>query len=259
VLIGLIISLNDLLNKKFTKMDIAVIILGAISIIWSETRGFLLAFILSAIMIMIMDIKVIVDPIKGLAGKLQALIKSKQFVKKFVILLVIIFAVPTLFNYMTLARFQTAKIENTSKAHHKQVQQQVNDESVNSRMKFIVASKDILVHPKNLIIGTGYGTTIAGRITGIEMSFLQILVEQGLIGLGLWCFLFLMVYLNYYAAYRKGHKLSTIEISMMSAFMGVLLLTNINPFINNPIGIIFLLILLVASQNRKASIPKGEV
>ena len=76
--------------------------------------------------------------------------------------------------------------------------------------------------------------------------------------MGIWCFLFLMVYLNYYTAYKKGHKLSTLEISLMSAFMGVLLLTNINPFINNPIGICFLLILLVASQNRKASIPKGE-
>lgn len=259
VLIGLVISLNDLLNKKFTKLDIALIVLGPISIIWSETRGLLLAFILSVFMIMILDAKVIVDPVKGLARKIQTLVKSKQFLKKFTILLLIIIAVPTLYNYMTLARFQTVKVEDTSKAkHHKKVEPEVNDESVNARMEFIVASKDILIHPANLILGTGYGTEIAGRVTGIEMSFLDILVEQGSIGLAAWCFLFLLVYLNYYAAYKKGHTLSTLEISLLSVFMGILLLTNINPFINNPLGISFFVILLVASQNRKESISKGE-
>jgi hypothetical protein len=260
VLIGLIISLNDLLDKKYTKIDIAIIVLGSISIIWSETRGFLFAFMLSVLMILIVDIKVVTDPVKGAAAKLQALIKSKQFIKKFVILLVIIIAVPNLYNYMTLSRFQTVKVEDTSKknVHHKKVVPEVNDESVNSRMKFIIASKDILKHPSNLIVGAGYGTSIGGRINGIEMSFLEILDEQGIIGLAAWCFLFLIVYVNYYVAYKKGQKLSTLEIAMMSAFMGVLLLTNINPFINNPIGIIFLLVLLVVSQTKKESNLKGD-
>ena len=73
---------------------------------------------LSVLMIMILDIKVIVDPIKGLR-KLQILVKSKQFIKKFVILLVIIIAVPNLYNYMTLSRFQTVKVEDTVKAQSK--------------------------------------------------------------------------------------------------------------------------------------------
>jgi O-antigen ligase len=91
------------------------------------------------------------------------------------------------------------------------------------------------------------------------MSFLDILVEQGLIGLGIWFFLFLMVYFNFYTSYRKGYKLTTLDISLMAAFMGVLLLTNINPFINNPIGICFFLIVLVASQNIKYQSLKGNV
>jgi hypothetical protein len=260
VLVGVVLSLNDLLNKKFTKMDLTLIILGAISLIWSETRGFLLAFILCLLMIIILDIKVIVDPIKGLAQKVQSLIKTKKFVKKFIILLVIIIAVPNLYNYMTLSRFQTVNVEDTTSAKYKaKIHRQVNDESVNKRMEFIADSKKILSHPANLIVGTGYGTTIAGRITGIEMSFLDILVEQGLIGLGTWCFLFLMVYLNFYTAYKKERKLSTLDISLMAAFMGVLLLTNINPFINNPIGICFFLIVLVASQNIKHQSLKGNV
>ncbi|XJZ26972.1 hypothetical protein ACF5W4_16850 [Bacillota bacterium Lsc_1132] len=259
VLVGLVLSLNDLLNKKFTKIDIILIIFGSVSIIWSETRGFLLALILSLLMIVLLDIKVIVDPIMGFARKVQTILKSQQFLTKFVILFIIIIAVPNLYNYMTLARFQTVKVEESTSPTHKQkvVKQEVNDESVNARMKFIVASKDILIHPTNLIFGTGYGTTIAGRITGIEMSFLDILVEQGLIGLATWFFLFLLVYFNYYSAYKKGKKFSSLDISLLSVFMGILLLTNINPFINNPIGISFLLILLVASQNKKEYVPKG--
>ncbi|MDQ0199072.1 hypothetical protein [Neobacillus ginsengisoli] len=255
VLVALIISLNAILNKKFTKVDIAILILGSFSLIWSETRGFLLAFMLSVFMIIVLDVKVLVDPLKGLSRKLQILVQSKQFIKKFVILIVIMVAVPFLYQNMTLDRFGSSTVDQSStthvKKHKKKVTKEVNDVSVNARMKFIVASKDILKHPTNLVFGSGYGTTIAGRITGIEMSFLQILVEQGIIGFATWVFLFFIVYYNYYAAYRKGYKLTTLDISFMAAFMGILLLTNINPFINNPIGIGFFLMLLVVSQNKK--------
>ena len=66
VLIGLILSLNNILNKKYQRLDIAIIILASISVLWSETRGFLLAFMLSVIMIIALDVKIIVDPIKGI-------------------------------------------------------------------------------------------------------------------------------------------------------------------------------------------------
>ena len=69
-------------------------------------------------------------------------------------------------------------------------------------------------------------------------------------------FLFLLVFYNYYIAYKRGAKLGILEISLMASFMGLLLLTNINPFINNPIGISFFIILLVLSQNKKDSWSK---
>ncbi|MDR4949479.1 hypothetical protein [Neobacillus cucumis] len=262
VLIGLVIALNDLFNKSKSKLSIALVIFGSISVLWSETRGFLLAFMLSVFMIIVLDVKVLVDPIKGLVQKLQKLIHNKQFIKKFTILILVVIAVPFMYKYMTLARFEVVTVEPSKNVQQDagaaQDQTQVNDISVNHRMEFIVASKDILVHPVNLVFGTGYGTTIAGRINGIEMSFLDILVEQGLIGLGTWMFLFLIIYFNYYTAYKKGHKLSTLEISLLAAFMGVLLLTNINPFINNPIGICFFLVLLIVSQQKK-NLSKNEV
>jgi hypothetical protein len=251
VLIGLILSLNNLLNRNYRKLDIAIVILSSISILWSETRGFLLAFMLSVFMIIILDVKVVVDPIKGLSSKLKKLIQSQQFIKKFAMCILVLVAVPFMYKYMTLERFEIATVDHSQNNVDVEEQAEVNDVSVNARMEFIVASKEILVHPTNLIFGTGYGSEVAGRTDGLEMSFLDILVEQGIIGLAIWCFLFLIIYLNYYSAYKKGQKLTTLEISLLSAFMGVLLLTNINPFINNPIGISFFLIMLVVSQSKK--------
>jgi hypothetical protein len=251
VLIGLILSLNQLLNKNYRKLDIAIVILSAISILWSETRGFLLAFMLSVLMIIILDVKVIVDPIKGLSSKIKKLVHSQQFIKKFVMCIVVLVSVPFMYKYMTLERFEVANVQHSPNAQEVEEQPEVNDVSVNARMEFIVASKDILIQPINLIFGIGYGSEVAGRTDGLEMSFLDILVEQGMMGFAIWCFLFLIIYLNYYGAYKKGQKLSTIDISLLSAFMGVLLLTNINPYINNPIGISFFIIMLVVSQSKK--------
>jgi len=266
VLIGLVIALNELLNKKSSKLNIAIVIFGSVSVLWSETRGFLLAFMLSVLTIIILDLKVLLDPIKGLIQKMQKLLHTRQFIQKMTIALMVMIAVPFLYKYMTLERFQQTTVEEKAPSAdsedqygNQKDQPEVNDESVNARMAFILDSKNILVHPANLIFGTGYGTEIAGRITGIEMSFLDILVEQGLIGLAIWVFLFLIVYYNYYAGYKKGYKLSTLDISLLSAFMGILLLTNINPFINNPIGISFFLVLLVVSQSIKDNIQKEEL
>ncbi|WML41209.1 hypothetical protein RCG19_06015 [Neobacillus sp. OS1-2] len=266
VLVGLIIALNDLLNRDYSKLNFTLVIIGSISVLWSETRGFLLAFMLSVFLIIILDVKVIVDPIKGLSRKIKKLIQSPQFIRKFAISLLILLAVPFLYKYMTLERFEVAVVDEAPSNHTvssskkgSQVKTEVNDVSVNARMEFITASKELLVHPTNLIVGTGYGTEIAGRITGIEMSFLDILLEQGLIGFATWAFLFLMIYYNYYIAYKKGQKLTSLDVSLLAVFMGILLLTNINPFINNPIGISFFLILLVASQNKRELSLKEEL
>ncbi len=261
VLFGLIIALNEVLNKKYTKLDIALLILGAISILWSETRGFLIAFMISVAMIILLDAKVVTDPVKKFSVKTKNLFQSKWFLKKTLVLLIIMFIVPYLYQYMTLERFEEEVVESPSgytsgqghqSTNNSKVETEVNDVSVNTRLEFIVYSKEVLLdNPVNFVFGTGYGTEIAGRVNGIEMSFLDILVEQGFIGLAIWGFLFLIVLYNYYVAYKNGKKLSTLEISLIASFIGLLLLTNINPFINNPIGISFFLVLLILSQKKK--------
>lgn len=271
VLIGLILSLNAVLTKKHSKVDLFNIFLCTLSIIWSETRGFLLAFMVSILAILLIDTKIITDPVKGLKEKIRLLGNSKFFLKKSAILLIVFISVPILYQTITLSRFQVdiadEQVDNSglkygleeklilgSKGSKGQTKErvEVNDISVNKRMSFILASKDILLsNPVNFIFGTGYGTEIDGRINGIEMSFLDILVEQGLIGLSIWGFLFLIVYINFYIVFKRQKTLNTTDISFMSIFLGVLLLTNINPFINNPIGMGFMLIVLIYSQIRK--------
>jgi hypothetical protein len=213
---------------------------------------------LSALVIILFDVKVIVDPIKGVINKLRKFIDTRKVLIKASLLVLIVAAVPFMYKHMTLERFETGVTSDPAQTEEeaKKVEDgEVNDVSVNARLEFIMDSKDILLgNPVYLIIGAGYGMEIAGRVNGIEMTFLDVLVEQGLIGLFIWIFLCLIVYYNYHVAYRKGSTISGMDISLLAAFMGVLMLTNINPFLNNPIGITFFLIMLIFSQYKKESI-----
>ena len=108
----------------------------------------------------------------------------------------------------------------------------MNDTSASVRVEYILDSKDILLNnPEYLILGKGYGTEIAGRVTGIETSFLDILVEQGAVGLAIWLFLCFLVFYNYFYGYKRGVNITTEGRSLLGVFMGVLLLTNINPLL----------------------------
>ncbi len=252
VLVALIISLNAVLAKKYSKIDILNVIFCSISVLWSETRGFLLAFMIAMITIVLFDARILTAPIKKFAAKMKAIFTTKQFVKKMLISMVIVLSVPVLFNYMTLERFENTSEEKETKNKGKKKQMEdVDDVSVSSRVDDIYYSIDILKDPVYLVLGAGYGQEIGERVTGIEMSFLDILVEQGLIGLAVWLSLCLYAFYNYHVVYKQKRGISTLEISLLAAFMGMLLLTNINPFINNPIGIVFFLFILIVSQNRK--------
>ena len=244
VFVGLVLSLNAVLSKKFGKIDVLNIIFCSISIFWSDTRGFSIALMVSLLMILIIDIKIITDPIKGFAAKFHSFFNHSQLIKKTIILLLITISVPFLYQYMTSVRFDPETISDNKS--------EFNDPSVNVRLEFMKEAKDTLLNnPNYLIFGTGYGEEIAGRVTGLEMSFLDILVEQGAIGLAAWLYLCFIVIWNYYKGYKRSSELHTDDISLIGVFVGVILLTNINPFLNNPIGIVFFLLVLIFSQQWK--------
>ncbi|WP_413307025.1 hypothetical protein AA0X95_06880 [Bacillus sp. 1P10SD] len=247
VFIGLVLSLNAVLSKKFLKIDLLNIPLCFISIFWSDTRGFFIALMVSILMIVIIDVKLIITPVKGMAEKIKTMSKNSQLLIKSAVLLMITFSVPYLYQYLTLERF-----EQSTEAHNHIKNGAVNDTSVGARVEFLIASKEkLLSNPVHFIFGEGYGTSIAGRVEGIEMSFLDIWVEQGAIGLGMWVFLCLLVIYNYNSGHKNGMEITTEDVSLVGAFVGVVLLTNINPFINNPIGISFFLLILIFSKQIK--------
>ena len=250
VFVGFILALNAVLSKKYTKIDLFNTFLCALSLLLSETRGFLLAIMVSVLMILLMDVKIAIDPVKGMTQKIVAVVRNSQLMKKSIVLLLISISMPLLYQYMTLERYeQSSNVQNENDSRSLS---DVNDTTLNVRFEFILDSKEILLdNPVDFIVGSGYGTEIAGRVEGIEMSFLDILVEQGALGLAIWFFLFLLVFYNYYYAYKRGVSITNVDRSLIGIFLGVLLLTNTNPFINNPIGIVFFLVVLILSRNEK--------
>lgn len=258
VLMGLFLSLNAVLSKQGTKIDIINIAVCLISLVWSETRGFLLAIMFGLLFIVMVDMKVFTDGAHGIQQKVAKLRSSKFMMRKILVSLLIVAIVPFLYKYMTMERFGSESApQQPIHSPNENVEQKVNDVSVNSRLEFILASKDLVFTKiSTFVVGSGYGTEIAGRDTGIEMSFLDILVEQGVIGLILWLYVSLMVFYNFYHIYRKQGSLEMTDISMLACIAALLLLTNINPFINNPLGIGFLLTVLVLSKNKKDALQK---
>ncbi|MFB9757357.1 O-antigen ligase family protein [Ectobacillus funiculus] len=260
VLMGLLVSLNAVLSKQGSKVDVVNIIVCLISIIWSETRGFLLAIMFGILFIVMMDVKTFTDQIKGLWKKAVHLLNSKFILKKIVVSLLIVIAVPFMYKYMTIERFGTETVsqQKPKAPAEKPEEPQVNDVSVNSRLEFISASKDLVF--KNVpafVVGSGYGTEIAGRDSGIEMSFLDILVEQGVIGLALWLYVCFIIFYNYHLVYKAQGSVETTDISLLACIAALVLLTNINPFINNPLGIGFILTVLVLSKNKRDALKRA--
>jgi hypothetical protein len=242
VLIGLILSLNDILSKKYSMINTLNVIFCSISIFWSDTRGFSIALLVSLFVIVFFDMKIFTDSIIKWSLKVKRIVKNRQIVSKVIVLVLLTILVPYLYQYTTMERFSDQTNQEDS---------DVKDTSVGARIEFLLDSKNILLgDPINFIFGEGYGTSIAGRVEGIEMSFLDIWVEQGAVGLSIWLYLCLLVLYHYHIAYKNGKEITTVDRSLIGAFVGMVLLTNINPFINNPIGIVFFLLVLIFAQKK---------
>ncbi|PLS36919.1 hypothetical protein CYV26_01395 [Carnobacterium maltaromaticum] len=259
IMFGLIISFHQILNKKWSFINVANVLLCTISIIWSETRGLLIAFLGATFFIACIDSYIFVRPIKGLYSKLKKSF-SRPNVQKIIACMAVLIIVPIFYTQMTQARFPaddaTQLNHNLSTKRKKEISKE-NDVSVATRVYLLDESKKILTaSPKNLIFGTGYGTKIGNRLTGIEMSFLDIWVEQGIIGVILWISVCMLIFLNFNKAYKINLYIDNDNIGIMACAIALLLLTNINPFINNPIGIGFVLFALVVSRNELNLVKK---
>lgn len=110
----------------------------------------------------------------------------------------------------------------------------------------VVQIKEVfdLISVKSLLFGNGFGIGTVNRPIHMEIAYLEILHKQGVLGLLLFCILFLFVLLN--AFHSKIHDVQIL------GYTGILIFIQsfFNSYILNPIGIVFLLLnLLIYHKN----------
>lgn len=106
-------------------------------------------------------------------------------------------------------------------------------------------------HP---LIGSGFGTTIEYesvvfekfgmlRVFAFEWSYLDTIIEIGLIGLTIYLLLILKVFR---AGYQKGIAATdkTVVVGLLAALFGIVITNFTTPYLNHPLGIGFLLLVM---------------
>ncbi|MBP1043681.1 O-antigen ligase family protein [Vagococcus sp. BWB3-3] len=247
VLFGLIVASNNIIISKGAKSDIVVLVLASISIIFSETRGLYIGYLIALLVILAAHILIYLIGRKDRVNKIKF---NKKMITAIVFYLCAFTIVPTLYTSSTQARFNdgTEQAYTKSKKQKKNVKK-VNDVSINMRVYLLDESVKILEKgPKTIIFGNGYGSQIGTRTDGIEMTFLDIWVEQGLIGVLIWLS-FSMLPLFYYFKFILKHRyLDSMSIAMAACVLCMVVITNINPYLNSPIGLGFLLPVIVSAK-----------
>jgi O-antigen ligase len=197
VLVTNIILFERFVKNGFdSKYELVLFVLGFVAIIISMTKGLMLAFFLGMLIILVFSI----TSVKKVCGIL------------FVLVLVSVFS---------LQFFEFSRLFNVS-----------NDSGVINRVR--VFHESIIEINKSPIIGNGFGTELLSKKQSQENSFIDIWVEQGVIGLFLYFSIFLVCFRNF----RKF-------FGMKVALFSTLIMSFTNPYLNNPLGI-GLIITLIA-------------
>jgi len=124
----------------------------------------------------------------------------------------------------------------------------------------IVLFKQVMsaLTPLSLFVGHGFGIGIAEKPVHMEISYLEILHKQGLLGLLFWFMLFVLTVRMYFRACRNGYRRTALPF-MLSSLL-IFILTATNNYMNNPLGMSMLLVsfgvLNVLSKNNCFIITK---
>ncbi|WP_123957905.1 hypothetical protein [Cupriavidus necator] len=97
---------------------------------------------------------------------------------------------------------------------------------------------------KSLLLGHGFGASINDR-GRIEITWAEIFFKQGLVGLGVWLYWLCQVINMYYAFDDEKRKLLR---PYFSTTLFVMVISFTNPFMNNSIGLVALLVSYIAIQ-----------
>lgn len=110
------------------------------------------------------------------------------------------------------------------------------------------------IDPVSFFIGHGFGKGVPIRPIHMEIAYLETFHKQGLLGLCLWGFFFII----WYNAYVRKKNFPNIRKSFLLGVLFMTLLSLTNPFFNNPIGISLYLISF-ASLHVLNKLPQKEI
>ncbi len=216
VLISDVILINKFINNKISTYEFLLILLFSFVIFQSSTRGLILILLLSFIFL-----------------NFKRWLKAKKINFKIIFFIFFIsILMSLLFLEYDLSRLFV-----------------YDDLSTNTRIIFLSEFFDeFLLNP---IIGVGYGSYLPSKgYNHLELSYAEILLEQGLVGLLLWVSLILNVIKNCYLEYKKYHQESLKYCIFAVSIVSILSFTN--PYINNPLGIsINIIVMMILKINRK--------
>lgn len=106
--------------------------------------------------------------------------------------------------------------------------------------RFQVLDESLVKINEAVIFGNGFGTELPTKRFHQENSFIDIFVEQGLVGLFLYCCLIFMIVKK-----KKVHS------NLVMAMLATVLMSFTNPAINNPLGIGILILTLIFIKSKK--------
>jgi len=128
----------------------------------------------------------------------------------------------------------------------------------------IVLFKQVMsaLTPLSLFVGHGLGMGTVERPIHMEVTYLEILHKQGLLGLLFWFMLFVMTVRMYFRACRNGYRRTALPFVLSSLFVFIVSITN--PYVSNPIGMSMVLISIavlnaLGKENLKITIKESRV
>jgi hypothetical protein len=101
---------------------------------------------------------------------------------------------------------------------------------------------------KAIFIGEGYGGLINGR-EKIEYSLFEILYKSGVLGLTFWLGLYSIIALRFMGSLKNSQ-----DITMFVLVSCVYIQSFFNPYLNNPIGMSFVLISFIYFKGKESSV-----
>jgi hypothetical protein len=120
---------------------------------------------------------------------------------------------------------------------------QLVDKQESDHVRITTASQVMdRITPVSIIFGNGFGVGVEEKPTHMEDSFLEIFHKQGLLGFLWWGTMYFLLIMRYRKVRRANYEFAQ-PLFLSACFVAFESLTN--PFINNPIGIFVLLIVLV--------------